>query len=398
MRERQLETNTNKMILLAKRRSLDEDKGRLKVEIAISRVKIQQLQKKYHMLLTSLGQDEEGQPVSVTNFRIKYAQEKLMLQQEGDALDQKIKTAEKEIVAMENTLKMVNLTNIAFKKSLAPVKDEGRFLFKMLPNKWMFIHTISEIWQHAACIYIIFFLDKEVQEMNILEEELNKTNNALREYRKEFAKKKNELEGSFFCFSMKIYFYLKIFPLNDYFKALQNDAKERNDLKKLMKEHVSHLEDEFEVIQKQEMDKAEKLTRAECQVKRLLKKLGEKDMSKYNVGKYDFLFLSFNYIKFQRDFEIKLLKDGNRSVLQKLIEMCGLYPEMAPLINRYTSEHNLSLPEKKISWSTASTTSSSARFSLGSCSSKQITPTTRTTISQTSCEYNLKKVDLSLNI
>lgn len=125
MRERQLEINTNKMILQAKRRNLDEDRGRLKSEIAMTRVKIEQHQKKYHMLLTSLGQNEEGQPISVSNFRIKYAQEKLMLQQEGDALDQKIKTAEKEIVAMENTLKLVNLTNVAFKNSLAPIKDEG---------------------------------------------------------------------------------------------------------------------------------------------------------------------------------------------------------------------------------------------------------------------------------
>lgn len=129
MRERQLEINTNKMILQAKRRNLDEDRGRLRTDIALNRVKIEQLQKKYHMLLTSLGQDEEGQPVSVTSFRIKYAQEKIILQQEGDLLDQKIKTAEKEIVAMENTLKMVNLTNVAFKRSLAPVKDEGKTYF-----------------------------------------------------------------------------------------------------------------------------------------------------------------------------------------------------------------------------------------------------------------------------
>lgn len=49
-----------------------------------------------------------------------------MLQQQGDELDQKIKIAEKEIVAIENTLKMVNLTNMAFKNNLSQLKDDGK--------------------------------------------------------------------------------------------------------------------------------------------------------------------------------------------------------------------------------------------------------------------------------
>ncbi|XP_018561300.1 coiled-coil domain-containing protein 39-like [Anoplophora glabripennis] len=317
MRERQLEINTNKMILLAKRRNLDEDRGRLKTEIALSRLKIEQHQKKYHMFLSSLGQDEDGQPISVTNFRIKYAQEKLILQEEGDLLDQKIKTAEKEIVAMENTLKIVNLTNVAFKRSLAPIKDD----------------------------------DQEVQEMKALEEDLNKTNNTLREYRKKLTRIKEELQ------------------------ALRNEIKVKNDLEERMKESVSQLEDEFDMIQKQEMDKAEKLKRAQAQIKKLLKKLGQRDISKYN-----------------RDFEIKLMKVGNKLVLQKLMEMCGLYPEIGPLVNRYISEHNISLPEKKVTWSSSN---SSGRISHSSGSPKQpVTPIS----SSTSSEHNVKKVNLALNI
>lgn len=52
-----------------------------------------------------------------------------------------------------------------------------------------------------------------------------------------------------------------------------------------MKESVSQLEDEFELIHKQEMDKAEKLKRAQTQGKRLLKKLDQQDISQYNVSK-----------------------------------------------------------------------------------------------------------------
>lgn len=77
----------------------------------------------------NLGKDDDGQPLSITHFKIKNAQEKFMLQQQGDDLDQKIKIAEKEIVAIENTLKMVNLTNVAFKNNLSQLKDDGKYSF-----------------------------------------------------------------------------------------------------------------------------------------------------------------------------------------------------------------------------------------------------------------------------
>lgn len=129
MKERQIEINTKKSIVQAKRRNLEEDRGRLKADISIRRLKIEQLKKKYHIVLTSLGQNEEGEHTSITHFRIKNAQEKFLLQQEGDELDQKIKTAEKEIVAMENALKLVNLSNYAFRNSIAIVKDNGKLYY-----------------------------------------------------------------------------------------------------------------------------------------------------------------------------------------------------------------------------------------------------------------------------
>lgn len=125
MKERQVEINTKKTIIQAKKRNLEEDRGRLKADIALRRVKIEQIKKKYHLALSSLGQSEEGENLSISQFKIKNAQEKYILQQQGDELDQKIKTAEKEIIAMENTLKVVNLSNHSFKNSLSSVKDNG---------------------------------------------------------------------------------------------------------------------------------------------------------------------------------------------------------------------------------------------------------------------------------
>lgn len=49
-----------------------------------------------------------------------------MLQEEGDKLDSQIQKAEKEIIAMENTLKAINTTNKTFQKSLSVMDEHGK--------------------------------------------------------------------------------------------------------------------------------------------------------------------------------------------------------------------------------------------------------------------------------
>lgn len=127
MKERQIEINANKEVLLVSRRNLDEENGRLRKDLMGRKTKMEQLQKKYYITMLSLGKDEDGKPLSITYYKIKSAQEKYMLQVEGDELDQKISQAEKEIVAMENTLKVINATNDTYKENLAAVDEEGGY-------------------------------------------------------------------------------------------------------------------------------------------------------------------------------------------------------------------------------------------------------------------------------
>lgn len=125
MKERQIEIDASKDVLMVRKRNLDEENGRLRKDIMGRKAKVEQLQKKYYLTMMSLGKDDEGQPMTISYYKIKNAQDKYMLQMEGDELDQKINQAEKEIVAMENTLKVVNVTNDTYKSNLAAV-DEGR--------------------------------------------------------------------------------------------------------------------------------------------------------------------------------------------------------------------------------------------------------------------------------
>ncbi|XP_066261629.1 coiled-coil domain-containing protein 39-like [Euwallacea similis] len=223
-KERNLEIDTKKAVVLAKKRHLDEERRRLAGDISIRKVKIQQLQKKYHTELMALGKNDHGQPISLTHFKVKNAQEKFFLQQQGDELDQKIKVAEKEIVAIENTLKMVNLTNVAFKNNLSAVKED----------------------------------DEEIQEMKEL-------NNLYKEWILNCRKTRQKLDNQQAAY--------------DELVAILND--ELRPARAEKKQIIQKLEEENLFIEKQQRDKEEKLQRAQEQLRKALKKLGTRDVTIY---------------------------------------------------------------------------------------------------------------------
>lgn len=138
VRERQAEIAVEKDLLLSKKRSLLDDNGRIYGDMQIRKIKIDQLKKRLECILESLGKSEDGETLTATYFRIRNAQEKYALQQEGDRLDRLIRKSEREIVALENTLGLVNNTNKSYKKSLDLIEDQGEEFnnFKNLEEKY----------------------------------------------------------------------------------------------------------------------------------------------------------------------------------------------------------------------------------------------------------------------
>lgn len=90
----------------------------LRCAISERRIRIKQLQARYDSGLAALGTNLDGTPVNTTHLKIQNAQERYLLQEQGDKLDETIRKTEHEIQAMENTLRVVNACNDKYKITL----------------------------------------------------------------------------------------------------------------------------------------------------------------------------------------------------------------------------------------------------------------------------------------
>ncbi|XP_017776872.1 PREDICTED: coiled-coil domain-containing protein 39-like [Nicrophorus vespilloides] len=231
MKERQIEIQSSKEILLAQRKNLDEDRGRLKADISLRRVRIEQLQNMYMLVLGSLGSlgsDQPGEQFSMAEFKIRNAQEKFILKQEGDEMDQKVRKAESEIVAMENTLKIVNQTNAAYKHSLQAVDNDEEA-----------IKTMKELERRVRDGYVV-----------------------LRERKKQLIEQQTEIS------------------------QLEKRIEELNNLKTSEQETLDRTETEFDKIISDEEDRAMKINRADRHISTSKKSIKESHMEKYDKDLY----------------------------------------------------------------------------------------------------------------
>ncbi|KAH3812374.1 hypothetical protein DPMN_140804 [Dreissena polymorpha] len=123
MKERHQEINIHKEMLNAQVRAVNEERQQISAELHERISKIDKLRKRYEILMVSMAPPEGEEERSQAYYVIKAAQEKEELQREGDDLDARIRKAEKEIRALENTLKLMNNRNETYRKSFNKVSD-----------------------------------------------------------------------------------------------------------------------------------------------------------------------------------------------------------------------------------------------------------------------------------
>ncbi|XP_046426078.1 coiled-coil domain-containing protein 39 [Neodiprion fabricii] len=125
MQEREAEIKAQKEALAVRKKTASTETLELRMAIAERKTRIQQLQTRYDKLMSCLGTTADGEPLTTTYIKIKSAQEKYALQEQGDKLDESIRKTECEIQSMENTLRIVNASNDKYKKSLGLVEERG---------------------------------------------------------------------------------------------------------------------------------------------------------------------------------------------------------------------------------------------------------------------------------
>ncbi|BES97889.1 coiled-coil domain containing 39 [Nesidiocoris tenuis] len=125
LQERTMELKSHKDKLMTKKKLLIEERGNLKKSVDHLQHRIRQVNTKYEIIMDTISKSEDGEVNSVAYFQIKIAQEKRELIENGDELQAKIEKTEKEILAMENTLRLLNCTNENYKSNLETIELHG---------------------------------------------------------------------------------------------------------------------------------------------------------------------------------------------------------------------------------------------------------------------------------
>ncbi|XP_065496371.1 coiled-coil domain-containing protein 39 [Caloenas nicobarica] len=121
--ERTEEIKIHKAMLDSQIRLVDQERQRISAEFQDRLSKIDKLRCRYEFLTVVMMPSDGEEEKTLTYYVIKAAQEKEALKREGDDLDAKICTAEKEIVALENTLCVLNTCNGNYRNSFKEVTE-----------------------------------------------------------------------------------------------------------------------------------------------------------------------------------------------------------------------------------------------------------------------------------
>jgi chromosome segregation ATPase len=118
MEERKREISVHKDIQRAQLKAVEEEKHRVSMELQERTMKVDKLKNKYETLvkLSSVGSEGDGDR-SQAFYVIEAAMKREELQREGDELDAKIRKCEREIRALEQTLKHLTARNTNFRQS-----------------------------------------------------------------------------------------------------------------------------------------------------------------------------------------------------------------------------------------------------------------------------------------
>ena len=126
IKEREREINVHKDLLIAERKSAEEEKHNCAMELTQKLIRAKNLKLKYESLINKTSKNEDGgeEKYSQAYYVIKTAQEKEELQRQGDEMAGKIAKCKKDLSSLKKTLEALQTRNDKLKKALI-LKQKG---------------------------------------------------------------------------------------------------------------------------------------------------------------------------------------------------------------------------------------------------------------------------------
>ncbi|KAI8919782.1 hypothetical protein BC831DRAFT_99800 [Entophlyctis helioformis] len=128
LEERAKEIAIHKDMLRIQIKNAEEERHSAAAELRERVGKVEKLKKRFEILMTQFAPEEGEEEHTQAYYVIKAAQRREELQREGDELDANIRRAEKEIKALENTLKMMNDRNESYRMNLYKAELDSKDL------------------------------------------------------------------------------------------------------------------------------------------------------------------------------------------------------------------------------------------------------------------------------
>merc|ERR1712054_355784 len=126
MEEREKEIEVHQEALKAQLRSQEEERHRTAIELAERKQKIYNLKMKYENVLNKVKKEDGEEQHSQAYYVLKAAQDKEEMQRKGDELDDKIRRAEREVRALENTLGHLMKRNRKYKENFQTANQQNQ--------------------------------------------------------------------------------------------------------------------------------------------------------------------------------------------------------------------------------------------------------------------------------
>lgn len=132
IKDRTVELRSQEDVLQLKKKHLSEELSTLRADLGERKKQIEAMQARFELTTQLLGKNEDGTIMTSTQLKVASAQERQMLADEGDELNKKVLKAEKEVVALENTLRQFDKSNDNYRKTFTSADDNSKGEFPLL--------------------------------------------------------------------------------------------------------------------------------------------------------------------------------------------------------------------------------------------------------------------------